>query len=86
MDFLFEMMDEILNKSEISDTRRLYEIVAEISSRGQVSLSSAGHQTAVLRGASYGSPMARFQDEMAGIGYYLFVRDREDLRKRKRKL
>ena len=77
MDFLFEMMDEILNKSEISDTRRLYEIVAEISSRGQVSLSSAGHQTAVLRGASYGSPMARFQDEMAGIGYYLFVRDLE---------
>ena len=77
MEFLFEMLDEILNKSEISDTRRLYEIIAEISSRGQVSLSSAGHQTAVLRGASYGSPMARFQDEMAGIGYYMFVRDLE---------
>ena len=32
----------------------------------------------MLRGAAYGSPMARFQDEMAGVGYYKFI---EDLRR-----
>ena len=34
---------------------------------------SAGHSTAVLRAASYGSPMAAFQDAMAGIAYYQFI-------------
>ena len=77
MDFLFQMMEEILNTSKITDTKRLYEIIAEIKSRGQASLIGSGHQTAVLRGASYGSPMARFQDEMAGVGYYKFIEDLE---------
>ena len=77
MEFLFQMMEEILNTSRITDTKRLGEIIAEIKSRGQASLISAGHQTAVLRGASYSSPMARYQDEMAGVGYYKFIEDLE---------
>ena len=73
MDFLFQMMGEILNTSKLTDTKRLQEIIGEIKSRGQASLIGAGHQTAVLRGTSYASPMAKFQDEMAGVGYYKFV-------------
>ena len=75
MDFLFQMMGEILNTSRLTDTKRLREIIGEIKSRGQASLIGAGHQTAVLRGSSYASPMAKFQDEMAGVGYYKFVED-----------
>ena len=75
MDFLFQMMGEILNTSKLTDTKRLQEIIGEIKSRGQASLIGAGHQTAVLRGTSYASPMAKFQDEMAGVGYYKFVED-----------
>ena len=75
MDFLFQMMEEILNTSKLTDTKRLQEIIGEIKSRGQASLIGAGHQTAVLRGTSYASPMAKFQDEMAGVGYYKFVED-----------
>ena len=75
MDFLFQMMGEILNTSRLTDTKRLQEIIGEIKSRGQASLIGAGHQTAVLRGSSYASPMAKFQDEMAGVGYYKFVED-----------
>ena len=71
--FLFEMMKEILESSKLEDTKRLYEIIASVKSRAQVSLTGAGHSTAVLRGASYASPMAAFQDEMAGIGYYQFI-------------
>ncbi len=73
LEFLFDMVREILLTSKIEDTKRLYEIIAEVKSRAQASLVSGGHSTAVLRGTSYGSPMAAFQDEMAGIGYYQFI-------------
>ena len=73
MDFLFKMIGEILNSSKLEDTKRLYEIVASVKSRAQVNLTGAGHSTAVLRAAAYSSPMAAFQDEMAGIGYYQFI-------------
>ena len=71
--FLFEMMQEILLSSKTEDTARLREIIAEVKSRAQASLVSGGHGTAVLRAASYHSPMAAFQDAMAGIAYYHFI-------------
>ena len=70
---MFSMIREVLTTSKLDDTKRLYEIIARVRSRAQASLASAGHSTAVLRGASYASPMAAFQDEMAGIGYYQFI-------------
>ena len=77
MDFLFKMIQEILNTSRLEDTKRLYEIIAAVKSRAQVSLTGAGHSTAVLRATAYSSPMAAFQDEMAGIGYYQFIEQLE---------
>ena len=73
MDFMFSMIREVLTTSRLDDTKRLYEIIARVKSRAQANLVSAGHSTAVLRGASYASPMAAFQDEIAGIGYYQFI-------------
>lgn len=73
IDVLFRMIREILNTSKLDDGKRLYEITARVKSRAQANLVSAGHSTAVLRGASYSSPMAAFQDEMAGVGYYQFI-------------
>lgn len=73
MKLLFDMVREILLTSKTGDTKRLYEIIAEVKSRAQANLVSSGHSTAVLRGASYGSPMAAFQDAMAGIAYYQFI-------------
>ena len=67
----------ILNTSRLEDTKRLYEIIAAVKSRAQVSLTGAGHSTAVLRATAYSSPMAAFQDEMAGIGYYQFIEQLE---------
>ena len=66
MDFMFSMIREVLTTSRLEDTKRLYEIIARVKSRAQANLVSAGHSTAVLRGASYASPMA-------GIGYYQFI-------------
>ena len=73
IDVMFRMIREILNTSDVTDTRRLHEIISRVKSRAQSSLISAGHSTAVLRAASYGSPMAAFQDAMAGIAYYQFI-------------
>lgn len=73
MELMFRMMREIMLTSRLGDTKRLYEIVAEVKSRAQASLVSAGHSTAVLRASSYASPMAAFQDELGGIGYYQFI-------------
>lgn len=73
MNVLFDMAREILITSKLTDTKRLYEIIAQTKSRAQASLVEAGHTTAVLRASSYGSPMAAFQDDMAGIGYYQFI-------------
>lgn len=73
IDVLFRMIREILNTSKLDDGKRLYEIIARVKSRAQANLVSAGHSTAVLRGASYSSPMAAFQDAMAGVAYYQFI-------------
>lgn len=73
IDVMFRMIREIINTSKLEDTKRLYEIIARVKSRAQASLTSAGHSTAVLRGASYSSPMAAFQDHMAGVAYYQFI-------------
>lgn len=73
LSFLFDMVKEILSTSRLEDTKRLYEIIAQVKSRAQASLSGAGHATAVLRATAYSSPMAAFQDEMSGIGYYQFI-------------
>ena len=70
---LFRMIREILNTSRLDDEKRLHEIISRVRSRAQSSLVSAGHSTAVLRAASYTSPMAAFQDRMAGIDYYQFI-------------
>ena len=67
---MFRMIREILNTSDVTDTRRLHEIISRVKSRAQSSLVSAGHSTAVLRAASYGFTDAAFQDAMAGIAYY----------------
>ena len=75
--FVFRMIQEILFTSKLEDEKRLYEIIAQSKSRGEVSLAGNGHGTAVLRASSYDSPMAWFQEQIAGISYVHFLEDLE---------
>lgn len=75
--FVFRMIEEILFGSKLEDTKRLYEIVAQLKSRGETSLMGNGHGTAVLRASSYDSPMAWFQEQIAGITFVHFLEDLE---------
>ena len=75
--FLFRMIKEILGTSRLGDEKRLYEIIARMKSRQQMSMASAGHSTAVMRALSYFSETACFQEKVAGIDFYRLLDDLE---------
>ena len=75
--FVFRMIKEILGTSRLGDEKRLYEIIARMKSRQQMSMASAGHSTAVMRALSYFSETACFQEKVAGIDFYRLLDDLE---------
>ncbi len=75
LDFSFSIIEEILLSSKLEDEKRLQEIIAQLKSRSQMSLQSAGHQAAVLRGFSYFSQAGCYGELTGGIRFYHFVED-----------
>ena len=73
MPVYFELAEEVLFTSALSDTGRLYEIVAEKKVQALSDIMSGGHGAAVMRAASYSSKQALFQEHMGGISYYRFL-------------
>ena len=73
MPFVVEMIQEIISNSQFTDEKRLYEIIAQMKSRMEVSMMNAGHGTAVGRLASYYSQIGWFKEEMRGIAFYRLV-------------
>ena len=73
LDFAFRMIKEILFTSDFTDTKRLYEIIAMLKSRIQMSMTSSGHSTAALRAMSYCSKTAKLSDMMSGLEFYRLV-------------
>lgn len=74
----FDMMREILTQSKLDDEKRLKEILSMSKSRLQMRFQSAGHTTAALRALSYLSPLSKFKDLTAGIGYYEVIKRLEE--------
>lgn len=68
-----QLADEILRTSDLSDTKRLSELIAQVKSRLQVNLSSNGHTVAAMRALSYESRYAFYQDSTLGIAYYQMI-------------
>ena len=68
-----KLVDEIVRSSDITDVKRLTELIAQVKSRLQVSLSSSGHTVAAMRALSYQSRYAFYQDATLGIEYYQHV-------------
>ena len=74
----FSLMEEILTGSSLSDDKRLYEIVAQVKSRLQMMLSSAGHSVSALRAMSYFSKAAKYNDMTGGIALYRLAAEIEE--------
>ena len=72
-----DLIEEILFSGKYDDERRLYEIIAELKSRLQMSLNSAGHVASSLRAASYYSKSGCLRELINGIEFYKFVEDLE---------
>ncbi len=73
-----ELVREILSGSNFRKQERLYEILAQLKSRLQMTLNSAGHSTSAMRAMSYFSESARYTDMTQGIEFYQVVKDLEE--------
>ncbi len=71
----FRMIEEILYRSKLEDTKRLREIVDEMKSKLQMHFNSSGHSVAVDRAMSYYSAHGLFKETTTGISFYKFVED-----------
>lgn len=71
------LIREILMTSKICEEKRLYEILAQLKSRLQTALSSAGHSVASIRAMSYFSRSAYYQDATGGIACFRVIADYE---------
>ena len=74
----FALIREIITTSSLEDEKRLYEIVAQVKSRLQMSLSSAGHSVSAIRAMSYFSKSAKYNDMTGGIALYRLVAEIEE--------
>ncbi len=66
----FRLAEEIALHSKFTDKKRLYDVIAEIQSRMQASMVSAGHSLAARRALSYLSPTAAVAGQLSGIPQY----------------
>ncbi len=73
-----EIIKEILSGSDFRNYGRMYEIIAQLKSRLQMGLSSAGHSTSSVRAMSYFSEGAKYTDLSQGIAFYQLVKDLEE--------
>ena len=72
-----DLAKEILLNSLFEDDKRLLEILAELKSKMQSDMTSAGHHVAVGRAASYFSKTAAISEQINGIPFFRLVSDLE---------
>ena len=71
----FEILGEILTSSDLTNDKRLKEILFQLKSRMQMQINSAGNALASMRGMSYFSESADLIDMTGGIGFYRLIEE-----------
>ena len=77
-DVLLNLMYEILNSSKFDNYKRLQEIIRELKSRLDMTISSSGHMIASSRVASYFSEIGKYSEIIGGFEFYKFVSELEN--------
>ena len=67
MDKAFDLVEEVIFRSSYEDETRLYELIAELKSKLQMSLNQSGHIGAVVRAFSYFSKPDAVKEVMKDI-------------------
>ncbi len=71
----FRLLEEMLHRTILTDTKRLKEIVGEMKSKLQMHFNSAGHSVAVDRAMSYYSVHGLYKEITTGISFYKFIEE-----------
>ncbi len=69
-DFVFSMIREILTSTDVTDEKRLHEILSSRCASMRQSIPAAGHASAVQRAMSYHSEASAWSDRTSGIDHY----------------
>lgn len=72
-----ELVTEILTTTDLSDEKRLHEILSQVKSRLEMTMTTAGHGVSAVRAMSYFSPSGAFNDAVGGIGLYRLIAEIE---------
>ena len=74
---LFELMEEIINRTQFEDKNRIREVVQELKSRKEMFITQSGHSVASSRLFSYFSQAGTYNEITTGLSYYKFISDLE---------
>ncbi|MFQ9514759.1 MAG: insulinase family protein [Eubacterium sp.] len=75
IDKVFEFIKEIVLHTKLDDEKRLKEILEELKSRVQSSITQSGDSAAMLRAMSYYSKPYYLKEQTVGISFYKFIED-----------
>ena len=73
LSFVFDMIREIIYTSDLTDRKRLYELICMLKSRLQAAMMSGGHAVAMHRALSSISRAEMITEKMNGIDFYRLV-------------
>ncbi len=77
-EFAFEIVPEILFKSDFGDRKRIKEVISMIVSRMADKMTASGHLTAAMRAASGFSAADSYMEKINGVTFYDFIKDLND--------
>ena len=72
-----ELVAEIFSGTDLSDGKRLHEILSQVKSRLEMGMTTSGHMVSAVRAMSYFSPSGAFSDAVGGIGLYRLIAEIE---------
>lgn len=75
--YLVELLGEVLVNTKFNQKTRIIEIIREMKSRMEMSISNDGHRVAFRRLASYYSQKDYYEESLKGLSFFEFVRDLE---------
>ena len=73
LDFVFDMYKEVIMTSDLTDKKRIREVLGQMASRMQSTKVSSGHVTAIGRAAAAFSHSAKFSELISGLEFARFV-------------
>ncbi len=70
-----KLMREVLFTSNLTDTKRLKEVISEVVLRMENRIPASGHIYAANRALSYVDPQARYKERAEGLDYFDFLKN-----------